>query len=138
MKREKNIQKIDKSIEDILEEAIRTNELPEKSKEEIRLFIQQHTSYSGPIPHPKILEGYKRVYKDAPEVIFTVFKKEQESRVKTIRFGQISALIIGIGGLISTTLLGIYGNPWVAGTVGFLSLGSLVGAFLYGKNENKS
>ena len=135
MKKEKSIKKSDKNIENRQEEVLKANEPSEENREKINLLIQQQTSYSGPLPHPKMLEEYKRIYKDAPEIIFTVFQREQENRFKTIRFGQISALIIGIGGLISTTLLGIYGNPVVAGCVGFFSLGSLVGAFLYGKNK---
>ena len=138
MKREKNIEKSAKNIENILKETLKTNEPSKESKKKIEFSIQQQTAYIGPLPPPEMLEGYKKVYKNAPEIIFEVFQREQESRIKTIRFGQISALIIGVGGLISTTLLGIYGNPWVAGTVGFLSLGSLVGAFLYGKKEDKS
>jgi uncharacterized membrane protein len=90
--------------------------------------------YSGPLPPPEILEKYKIIYEEAPKIIFKVFEKEQENRYKVIKFGQWSALIIGITGLISTTILGIYGNAWLAGGIGFLSLSSLVGAFLYNKN----
>jgi len=93
--------------------------------------------YSGPLPHPEILEGYKKIDKNAPKEIIEMAKKEQKFRHFSTYFGQISALIIGIGGLSATTLLGIYGNAWVAGSIGFLSLGSLVGVFLYNsKNKN--
>ena len=105
----------------------------EKNTKEISFLVQQQTSFSGPLPPPQILEEYRRIYKDAPKIIFSVFEKEQKERINTIRIGQYSALLIGLCGLISTTILGLYGNPWVAGGIGFLSLGSLVGAFLYNK-----
>jgi uncharacterized membrane protein len=66
--------------------------------------------HSWPLSHPKILEGYKKIDKNAPREIIEMAKKEQKFRHFSTYFGQISALIIGIGGLVSTTLLGIYGN----------------------------
>jgi len=107
----------------------------ENDKNSVFIAKKEETIFQGPLPPPQVLEGYKNIYEDAPKIIFETFKKEQENRYKTIRFGQISALMIGIGGLVSTTLLGIYGNAWVAGSIGFLSLGSLVGAYFYGKNK---
>ena len=53
---------------------------------------------------------YKKIDKNAPREIIEMAKKEQKFRHFSTYFGQISALIIGIGGLVSTTLLGIYGN----------------------------
>jgi len=125
MKREKNIKRVEQKKQE-----------EQKDSKNINFLVKQ-SAYRGPLPPPEMLAEYKKIYEDAPHIIFISFQKEQEHRIKTIRFGQISALIIGVGGLISTTLLGIYGNPWVAGSIGFLSLGSLVGAFLYDKNISK-
>ena len=103
--------------------------------------IQQEV-YQGPIPHPKILEAYKKIDKNLPKEIIEMAKKEQKFRHISTFLGQFSALIIGIGGLTATTFLGIYGNAWVAGSVGFLSLGSLVSVFLYnikrGENDKQT
>ena len=60
-------------------------------------------------------------------------EKEQKYRHKVTSRGQIFALFIGIGGLLTTLILGIWGNPWVAGMIGFTSLATLVGAFLESK-----
>jgi len=117
MKREKNIKRVEQKKQE-----------EQKDSKNINFLVKQ-SAYRGPLPPPEMLAEYKKIYEDAPHIIFISFQKEQEHRIKTIRFGQIS--------LISTTLLGIYGNPWVAGSIGFLSLGSLVGAFLYDKNISK-
>ena len=109
-----------------LEEILKANP---KLIEEI--IIKQEIEFSGPLPPPDILKGYNEISPEYAKIIVEMVKKEQQFRHTTISFGQKSALIIGILGLISTTLLGIYGNAWVAGGIGFLSLGSLVGAFLY-------
>lgn len=92
--------------------------------------------HAGPLPHPEILKGYKEIDKNAPKEIIEMAKREQNFRHKSTYLGQISALIIGISGLISTTVLGIYGKTWLAGSIGFLSLGSLVGVFLYNSKKN--
>ena len=71
MKKEKSIKKSDKNIENIQEKVLKANELSEENREKINLLIQKQTYYSGPLPHPEILAEYKKIYKDAPEIIFT-------------------------------------------------------------------
>jgi len=118
---------------EIIDELLKANNLEDIRK----VSISQMELHSGPLPHPKILEGYKKIDKNAPKEIIEMAKREQKFRHSSTYFGQISALIIGIGGLTATTLLGIYGNAWVAGSIGFLSLGSLVGVFLYNSRSTK-
>ena len=118
---------------EIIDELLKANNLEDIRK----VSISQMELHSGPLPHPKILEGYKKIDKNAPKEIIEIAKREQKFRHSSTYFGQISALIIGIGGLTATTLLGIYGNAWVAGSIGFLSLGSLVGVFLYNSRSTK-
>ena len=124
----KEIEKILQENPDLIKELISKNQLN---------LIQQEI-YQGPIPHPKILEAYKKIDKDLPKQIIEMAKKEQKFRHISTFLGQFSALIIGIGGLTSTTILGLYGNAWVAGSIGFLSLGSLVSVFLYNTRKKKN
>ncbi len=65
-------------------------------------------------------------------------EKEQNHRHKVMNRGQIFALLIGLSGIVATTLIGIFGNPWVAGVVGFTSLATLVGAFLGIQNKENN
>ena len=92
-------------------------------------------SHSGPIPDPETLKQYKQIYKNAPEIIFGMAKKEQGFRHISTYLGQISALLIGIFGLIVTGYLGVNDQPWLAGVIGFGSLASLVGVFLQQKKK---
>ena len=100
MKDKKEIEKFIEQNPEIINEIIK--------KHNINL-IQQEI-YQGPIHHPKILEEYKKIDKNLPKEIIEMAKKEQKFRHISTFLGQFSALIIGIGGLTATTLLGIYGN----------------------------
>ena len=97
------------------------------------LAIKQTMVHSGPLPDPLTLKEYGQIYKNAPKDIIDMAKKEQNFRHSSTYFGQFSALLIGIGGLGVTAYLGINGQPELAGLIGFGSLGSLVGTFLYRK-----
>ena len=122
-----------------IEKLIQQNpEIVNKILESQNINLIQKEIYQGPIPHPKILQEYKKLDKNLPKEIIEMAKKEQKFRHISTFLGQFSALIIGIGGLTATTFLGIYGNAWVAGSVGFLSLGSLVSVFLYNTKRNKN
>jgi len=118
------------NIQEKLEELIDEN--PEIFERVItRRHIEIRKSHSGPVPDPETLKEYKQVYKPAPEIIFGMAKKEQSFRHISTYMGQISAFLIGIGGLAVTAYLGVNNQPWLAGIIGFGSLGSLVGVFLH-------
>ncbi len=121
---------LEQSTDDSKQDIKKVDQLNASEKEKQISKIQIH-EYSGPIPHPNILKGYNEIHPDLVKNIMDKADKEQNFRHKSIMFGQISAIIIGISGLISTTALGIYGHPWLAGCIGFLSLGSLVAKFFY-------
>ncbi len=54
------------------------------------------------------------------------------SDVTNSRVGLICGLVIGLGGLIASTIIAVKGNPQAGVGMGFLTLGSLVGVFVYG------
>ncbi len=104
-----------------------------------KVSFQQMRVHSGPLPDPLTLKEYGKVYKNAPQDIVKMAQTEQSFRHKSTYFGQFSALLIAIGGLVTTAYLGVNGEVLLAGSIGFISLGSLVGTFLYSsKKPNKS
>jgi len=97
--------------------------------------IEIRKSHSGPIPDPETLKQYKQIYKAAPDIIFKMATREQSFRHLSTYMGQISAFLIGLGGLSVTAYLGVNEQPWLAGVIGFGSLGSLVSVFLHQKKK---
>ena len=128
-------------VESAENEQIQLEELIEKNPEFLEEIITQRIeirkSHSGPIPDPETLKEYKQIYKNAPEIIFGMATKEQSFRHFSTYMGQFSALLIGLGGLGVTAYLGVNNQPWLAGIIGFGSLGSLVGVFLH-QNKKRS
>lgn len=125
-------------VENTEDEQIKLEELIERNPElleEIITGIEIRKSHSGPIPDPETLKEYKQIYKTAPDIIFGMATKEQSFRHFSTYVGQLSALIIGLGGLGVTAYLGVNDQPWLAGVIGFGSLGSLVGVFLHQKKK---
>lgn len=110
----------------------------------------EFTAYSGPIPHPDLLQRYNEIYPGAAKQILDDFVQESahrriiESKVVNTEafsqaFGSISAGLIG--------LLGVAGGLWLAyagRALGGLSailatLASLVGVYLHqNRTENKA
>jgi len=128
-----------KVVESTEAEQIQFEELIEKNPKFFEEIITQHIeirkSHSGPIPDPETLKEYKQIYKNAPDVIFGMATKEQSFRHFSTYVGQLSALLIGLGGLGVTAYLGVNNQPWLAAVIGFGSLGSLVGVFLHQKKK---
>ena len=102
---------------------------PDEEEKKVAILHQQTTIIS-PYPPPEILERYAKIDPEFPKIVIKMVKEEQEHRHKTIERGQKFAFVIAIIGIGATIILGIWGNPWVAGAIGFASLASLVGAFL--------
>jgi len=114
-------------------------ESEDKIKERKPISITQKTTIiQSPFPPPELLEKYKEIDPSFPQKVLKMVEEEQKHRHKITSRGQIFALLIGIGGLITTLILGIWGNPWVAGMIGFTSLATLVGAFLESKKVEKN
>lgn len=88
-------------------------------KEVVSRIISYMESFSGPVPHPRIISQYKSVMPDAPERIFRMAEKQQEHRFGLenkviggdveradlgLRFGFTLYAILAIGAIV---LLGI-------------------------------
>lgn len=130
-----------------LTEAIEVlNELP-KDKMEIltngmNLVLSQ--SYRGPIPPASEVIKYKNASPDAPDRIFKMAELEQSSRIrqkdKDIHnsfilklLGQIYGLLVAILFGIGSIYLGLNGHDWLAGSLGGLTVISLVSVFVLSK-----
>ena len=58
------------------------NDLPEEKRDVIRgaMVHLEQRSFSGPLPHPELFEGYERTLPGAANRIMTMSEKEQEHR----------------------------------------------------------
>ena len=61
-----------KNNPEIIDEFLRNN----NSENIKKVSISQMELHSGPLPHPKILEGYKKIDKNAPKEIIEMAKKQ--------------------------------------------------------------
>lgn len=115
---------------------------------ERKLEISNSELFTGPLPHPDILKGYEEVDESFPDRIFKLTEKDQEHRsdlenyvvrenFKLNNLGMWFALTIVILSMLAGTFL-LYNNKDVAGlTTMFTPLIGIIGAFIYGKHEDK-
>ena len=100
------------------------------------------TTYSGPLPHPNILERFEQIHPGAAAVLFEDFRLQSNHRRK-IESSVVRAIVISdIAGTLAASLiglLGVGGGLWLAHEgrpLGGLSsifgtLATLLGVFLY-------
>lgn len=118
---------------------------------EIRRMLEllRRGSFSGPLPPPEILEGYKAAYPAAPEVIFSELVAQGTHRRSLERTaierqeqradrGQFFAFVIVLAVLAVAVVAIVAGEPWVGATLFGTTLVSVVGLFLYGNRRQLS
>ncbi len=114
---------------------------------------QQHShiiisqQFSGPLPHPDILERYERILPNAAERILRKFEEQADHRtslersvIKTINFNSTASLFLGftiaitavMGGLIAA----LHGIVFLGGSLSFAGIALIVGAFI-GKQKTE-
>ncbi len=124
------------------------------SKEQVQQLARQEVrsvqySYSGPLPHPDILEQYNKIVPNGAERIFAQFEAQSKHRqmieAKVIAsnsfvqiFGAISALLLGLIALGGGLYLAYAGKSLVGFGAFFAGLASLVGVYVYGKRSQAS
>lgn len=103
-------------------------------------------SYSGPLPHPEILEHYDRIVPGGAERIFSQFESQaahrQSIEAQVIRsnsfvqiYGSISASLLGLLALGGGLFL-VFEGKSLEGFGAFLAgLASLVSVYIYGKKS---
>ena len=114
--------------------------------------IRQSISFSGPLPHPQLLEKYNEVVPGSAKMIIEMAEKQaihrQEleknvinSDIKNSKSGLIFGFIIGISGILGGIIIIAVSQATsqiIAGSViSGASLASLVGTFVYGSQGRK-
>lgn len=101
-------------------------------------------SFSGPLPHPSLLEGYERLVPGAAERILLMAesdaKHQQEIEFAALKAAsaevkraQIFAFSIGLTALAASMLALALGSPAVAGVIGGSTVVGLVSVFIVGR-----
>lgn len=129
-------------------EAIKT--LNPKQRKAIIQSIQavRHEAFSGPIPHPELLQGYESVKPGFAERIVVMAEEQQKHRfdcedkmvkgtVSESKRGQWMAFIIAILFLIGSIALGLLGHDWLGGVIGGGTLIALVTVFVTGRKPKR-
>lgn len=118
----------------------------EDDPEKLKIIMRELTvTKTSPLPDATEFSEYEKAVPGAGDRILKMaeneqkhrhemMKKEQEnyhqSNVKLTIFGVISGMMISICGIAGAVLLGWFGQPWTAGLIGSLSLGSIVANIL--------
>src|SRR3989338_766052 len=85
--------------------------------------------FSGPLPHPSILQGFDHVVPGAAERILQMAERQAAHRmelekaviisdIKKSERGQSFGLVVAVGGLVAAFVLGLYGHDLAAGIIG--------------------
>ncbi|MEZ5006959.1 MAG: DUF2335 domain-containing protein [Chitinophagales bacterium] len=126
-------------------------EIPEEEKTKLYsavVSIFKKESFSGPLPPPRMLKEYNNVIENGAERIMVMAEKQGEHRrsleshavteqLRQSRYGQIFGFIIALLLIGVSTVLGLSGQPVLAGVLGGSTLVSLVTVFVYGKVTQK-
>lgn len=118
----------------------------EKRAEMLRAVISITKIHSGPLPPLELIQGYEEIYPGSAKLIFEIFQKQSQHRIKmedTVVTsnqkqsgrGQIFAFIIAILFLGVAAWVTISGHDAVGGLLGTVDLLGLVAIFITGKRQ---
>jgi len=104
----------------------------------------QHTSFSGPMPHPSVLEGYENLVPGAAERILVMAEADANHQREIellalraaegeVKRGQLFGLTIGVTALGAAMMALYMGSPAVAGIIGGTTVVGLVSVFIVGR-----
>lgn len=110
--------------------------------------IRQSVSFSGPLPHPDILRKYDEIYPGAAKIIIEMAKSQSEHRqelektviisdIKNSKLGLYFGFLIGMTGIMAGAAIILSGQVLAGEFLSAISLGSLVGTFVYGSRGRK-
>lgn len=126
------------------------NKLPHGEKPNSKLIsYQESVSFSGPLPHPSILQGYENILPGLADRITKMaesqseHRKKLESRVITLDsvksvLGLIFAFLVVLAGLGAGVYIYVVSKSVVAGLFSFIPLGTIVAAFIYQERGKKT
>lgn len=143
-------QELGKVIGPVIASAELSNE--QKVEQVIKMVAISMESFSGPMPHPDILRGYKELIPDAPERILQMAEQEQKHRIdvekqmleqnnknivesaKANKRSQIIAFILAFILIASGVALTILGHAVVGGTIFGTTIVGVIAIFITGKS----
>ena len=119
-----------------------------KAIERFELIYERMYSFSGPLPHPDILEGYDKIVPGAAERIIDMAENEQKHRISMDEKSISNAVIIGYLGIIfafiSVLLIsGLFyfslskGSDMAAIALAITAMASVAGVFVFYRKKNK-
>jgi len=120
-----------------------------KRQEMVKAVVSITKIHSGPLPPVELIRGYEEIYPGSAKLIFDVFEKQANHRIKmedTVITssqrqsgrGQILAFIIAILFLGVATWVTLAGHDVVGGILGGVDIVGLVTVFVLGKKEQRS
>ncbi|MDE5999435.1 MAG: DUF2335 domain-containing protein [Bacteroidaceae bacterium] len=115
-------------------------------QQEVIIKAIKQEAFSGPIPHPELLQKYDEVKEGFAERIVKMAEIQLQHRVRCeekivdesiaeSKRAQNYAFYLSILFLVAAVSLGLYGHDWLAGCLGGGTLISLVAAFIAGKKN---
>lgn len=119
---------------------------PEQRKVVIQAIRQE--SFSGPIPHPELLQKYDEVKPGFAERIVSMAERQLDHRINCedkmvdgsvdeSKRGQNYGLIVALLFLAAAVFLGYFDHDWLAGVLGGGTLVALVTVFVTHKHGDK-
>lgn len=110
------------------------------------MLLHQQVTRSGPLPAPDDFSRYEQIHPGAAKMILDMANQESEHRrameakamLRSHReavIGQTFGLLIGLGGLIATVMLGYFDQGTAASFVGSGTLLGLVTVFIKGRSK---
>lgn len=110
--------------------------------------VQLTAEFSGPIPHPSLLEGYNQVVPGAAERILKMAEDHSAHQIDMERraisaarwethVGQVAAILVTFFAFVAAGYLGYLGHAGAAGTIASTTVVGLATVFITGKRSNK-
>lgn len=114
----------------------------------IKAYVEEHSEFSGPLPHPEIFERYEKICPGAADRILTMAEVQSShrqqiekafifSRNKQSLAGTYIAGTIVISAIVSGTILLINDKDFQGIVVIVTTALSVFGTTIYGKYENR-
>ena len=127
---------------------INAPKVPVANQSSSQQLSSQLAIHSGPLPHPSILEEYDRVLPGAAERILTMAESQSNHRQaletkylgtesRNSLLGIICGLLLGLVGLSAAGICIYAGQGLPGAALGGVTLGSLVGTFVYGTSQRR-
>ena len=109
--------------------------------------VERRLEYSGPLPHPEILDGYEKVLSGSADRILKMAEKQLDHRISNENklvdaenqsrlLGLIAGFLIATLGLAGSVYLGSNGKTWASGILSGGTLAGLVTVFVKGSSNN--